>query len=136
MPGGENPPTSKGHHKTEESKRRISEAIKQLWKKPGHREHISEIMSGSGSSFYGKEPWNKGSKGLVKAWNKGVHMNADFCDKMKKSNSGNAFVYKDGQTKRIKLSELDEYLNTGWSRGKCGKGHWVEINGKKRYVLN
>lgn len=136
MPGGENPPTFKGHKKTGESKRKISDAIKQLWKKPGHKEHMRELMSGQGSNFYGKEPWNKGKKGIQKAWNRGVHMDENFCNKMKEANSGNAFVYKDGQTKRIKLNELEEYLKNGWIRGKYGKGHWIEINGKKRYVLN
>lgn len=136
MPGGKNPPTNRGHVKSTESRKRISDAIKQLWQKPGHREHISSIMSGENCNFYGKEPWNKGKRGVQVAWNKGKKMSDEFSSKMKTNNSGNAFIYKDGITKRIKLDKLEDYLNAGWLRGKAGKGHWIEINGKKKYVMN
>lgn len=47
-------------------------------------QHCKEQMS---KSLKGKMAWNKGLKGICKAWNKGIPMPLDVKERMKKTNS-------------------------------------------------
>lgn len=50
-------------------------------------------------------------------------------------NHPHCWVSKDGQSKQIYLTELDQYLNDGWVRGRhTFRGHWM-TNGEKAKIV-
>jgi len=137
IPGGQNPPTNRGHKRSIEARELTSKIMKLYWAKPGNRERMSKKMMGEHNGSYGKTPWNKGLKGCQPAWNKGLKMNEEFCSKMKALHANCAWVYKDNRSKRIHVEELERYLSDGWMRGKANtKGHYLMVNGRLKYVLN
>ena len=56
----------KGKPKSDEWRRKVSEAQKGRKLSEEHRRKLSEAKKG-------KTPWNKGKKGSQQAWNKGKH---------------------------------------------------------------
>lgn len=112
-----------------------------------HKNKISESLKGRPSPQKGKEPWNKGltaktderikkytekSAASLKgrqAWNKGKSMSSkgksyeeiygpETAKRMKEARSKSAWVTKDRVNKKVKLEEISQYLNDGWSRSR------------------
>lgn len=76
------PPNMKGIPKSEEHKRKISEANKGRPKTKEERKRISEGLKGN-------IPWNKNKKGLQVAWNKGIARSPETIEKIKSTKRKN-----------------------------------------------
>ena len=90
-------------------------------KNPMHNKTIYEVWS----IKYGKEiadkkleEWHNNKIGQ-KAWNKGLKMSEETRQKNKKSSENRAWIYNDDlkKNKRIKLVELDKFIQNGWKKG-------------------
>ena len=90
-------------------------------KNPMHNKTIYEVWS----IKYGKEiadkkleEWHNNKIGQ-KAWNKGLKMSEETRQKNKKSSENRAWIYNDDlkKNKRIKLIELDKFIQNGWKKG-------------------
>jgi hypothetical protein len=69
----------KGRHHTEAAKRKISEA---------NRHPTEETRIRMSNAHKGQIPWCKGTKGVIKAWNKGLHWPDKVRKKISEANSG------------------------------------------------
>jgi tRNA G10 N-methylase Trm11 len=99
----------KGFKYSEESKRKMSESHK------------------------GKTTWNKGTKGIMIAWNKGKKMSEEHKRKISESLKGNkrALGHKLSTESKQKMSEkLKGYIP--WNKGLVGK-HWFNNGINERF---
>lgn len=83
---------------------------------PEARKRTSERLKGKPGFFTGR----KHSEETKLAWSKkrkGRKRSHESIEKQKMTIIGRCWVYKENITTKIKLEQLDEYLQNGWSRG-------------------
>lgn len=106
----------KGKVKSEETKKRMSDAQKKMMQNDDHRKKLSKSAK--------EKRWNKqeehdkasiyASKSMLKVW-----QNEEYANKMCESRRGRGWIYHDVYgVKRVKLEEIQLYLDKGYRRGR------------------
>ena len=105
----------KGSHLTKESRNKQSETKKRLYAEgkivPNRlgKHHTEESMKRMSISHKGQVPWNKGTKGVVKAWNKGKCWSEEARKNMSESHKGKKL--SEEHKKNIQYSTKKAYQN-------------------------
>ena len=82
--------------------------------------HTPEAIEKNRQAHLGKIPWNKGLKGVMKAWNKGISQSEETKEKIRQANIGKKY----GEETRNKHRE--SLLGDKNPRWKGGKQFWQE----------
>lgn len=95
------------HHKpyrfrSEEEKQRLGNLTRG---KPRSEEHKAKLSK----SLQGNTPWNKGSKGVQKAWNKGIKTKPLSEDHKNKISESIKIAYKEGKKKSTKGTKIKPF---------------------------
>jgi len=112
----------KGYKHTQATKDKISSKLLGRKLSPETRRKMGLSRMGKPSGMLGKTAWNKGTKGIVKAWNKGKQ-----CVQLRGERSGTwkggiskSPAHQKSRVKKWKAEHKDRvnYLNKQWQRAK------------------
>ncbi len=102
------------------SNRIMTEELKEkIRQKNIGRKRSEETRRKQSEARRGKEPWNKGKKGLMVAWNKGKKLSNEHCEKLSESHKGNPGFWE-GKKRSDNVGQAVAKRN----KEKRGDKHW------------
>lgn len=144
----------KGQKLSEETKRKISESRKGQKQTEKWKKMMKELMKGNQYGFKKNHtPWNKGSRGIMVAWNKGKKMSEKTREKIRQAKLGKKYGietkekhrqhwlrennpnYKDGKSKYI-VSHYKDLRYKLWREAVFERDNWTcqECNERGGYL--